>query len=186
MSVTIEVKIFLTVLVLAWAGRQAAATIMTKAFLQWTKDQYLLNGSSFHGWCPLEGHWVSPWNFAKASVWKGQVKYLLKVETSEVLQGQVSLVYNASTTATHLRGKPTGKGKKKKLYVADLTCANVGNKDHLYVVVLPVGGLRSNVAFYDMIRREAPSLLGPTPLSSAAGDELTVNMAEKEANPNPL
>ena len=184
MTVTIRVKLALTLLLMAWGGRLGSATIMTKAFMQWTKDQYLLNGSSFHGWCPLEGNWVSPWNSATVSVQAKQNNYFFKVTTSEVLQGQVRLENNASTTATHLRGKPIKKGKKQ-LYVADLTCAKVGNKDHLYVVVLPVGGLRSSVAFYDMIRGEAASRLGPIQLSSQAGSDLLVYLPKKEANPNP-
>lgn len=171
------------VLVVAWAGQPGSATIMTKAFLQWTKDQYLLNGSSFHGWCPLEGHWGSPWNSAEATVVMGELKSLVKIETSRVLRGRVALAQNASTAATHLRGEPVESGKKQ-LHVADLTCARVGNKEHLYVVVLPVGGLRENIAFYDMIRREAGKSVRP--VSVPPDEELTVHMDKKKAMPNPL
>lgn len=177
------VRLAVAVLVVAWAGQLGGATIMTKAFLQWTKDQYLLNGSSFHGWCPLEGRWGSLWNSAEATVMMGEVKSLVKIETSHVLRGRVALAQNASTTATHLRGEAV-EGSKKQLYVADLTCARVGNKDHLYVVVLPVGGLRSNIAFYDMIRREPNTSFRP--VSVPPDDHLTVHMDKKKAMPNPL
>ena len=186
MGVTIATKLSLAALVVvAWTVGLGDATIMTKAFLQWTKDQYLLNGSSFHGWCGLEGHWYSPWNFATASVRKGQMKYFLEIGTTEKIKGRVKLAGNATTLATHLRGKPVRKGKKQ-LYVADITCAKVGNKDHLYVVVLPVGGQRSSLAFYDMIRSEGAPKLKSIGLSSTGVKKPIVYMSEKEANPNPL
>lgn len=176
-------KLFVAFLLVAWTEKQVGATFLTKAFLQYTKDQYLLNGSSFHGWCPLEGQWVSPWNAAEATVMMGEAKSLIKIETSQVLRGRVALAQNASSTATHLRGESVESGKKQ-LYVADLTCAKVGNKDHLYVVVLPVGGLRTNIAFHDMIHREHGTPRGP--VSVPPSDQMMVHMSKKEAMPNPL
>lgn len=185
MGVILAIKLSVAALVVAWSGGLGDASIMSKAFLQWTKDQYLLNGSSFHDWCALEGHWRSPWNSATASVRKGLMKYYLEIGTSEVIRGRVRLTGNVTTLATHLRGKPVGKGKKQ-LYVADVTCATVGNKDHLYVAVLPVGGSRSSLAFYDMIRSEGVPKLKFIGLSSTEARKPIVYLPEKEANPNPL
>ncbi|MPC09737.1 hypothetical protein E2C01_002356 [Portunus trituberculatus] len=185
MGVALATKLSLAALVVAWTAGLGDASIMSKAFFQWTKDQYLLNGSSFHGWCALEGHWRSPWNSATAIIRKRPMKYFLEIGTSQMIKGRVKLVGNATTLATHLRGKPVRKGKKQ-LYVADVTCAKVGNKDHLYAVVLPVGGLRSSLAFYDMIRSEGAPKLRPIDLSSTEAKKPIVYMSEKEANPNPL
>lgn len=183
MATKICVSLFLAVLLVASVTDFTSGTILSKAFLQWTKDQYLLNGSSFHGWCPLEGHWASPWNSAETTVMFGEAKSSVKIETSQVLRGRVALAPNASTTATHLRGEVV-EGGKKQLYVADLTCAKVGNKDHLYLVVLPVGGLRTNIAYYDMIRLEPGKSMRP--VVSAPEDLLTVHMSRKEALPSTL